>query len=562
VPTSRELNCADYTPFASADYVIVGAGSAGCVLANRLSEDERHSVILIEAGGDDRPSRDLANFYTKLNIHIPAGFANIFRDPKVGWGYVTIPQHGAAGRVIELPRGRVLGGTSSINGLVYLRGLQLDYHSWRQAGCVGWDWDDVAPYFRRSQNFQCGEDEHRGSGGPLTIDKARLRSPTQDRILEGFAGIGVPNVETLNGATEIGATLCEITTRNAVRQSTATAYLRPALARPNLRVITHAKALEILQHEGRATGVAVRIGNRHCVLGANAEVILASGAIGSPHLLHLSGIGPGSWLREAGIPVRVDNPGVGDRMQDHFSAALRLRLKAGVQSMNNNTRGWRLAWHVLNYGARRQGLLTTGASPITAFVASDGGDVPDLQFFSTPLTIDVAASAATGRTMLDSWPGCGLSAHPMRPLSRGSIRTVSSDPDVAPLIDPNYLDDPYDQRMIVAGLRINRALAAHPAVAALIEAELAPGVDAESDADLLAHARATGNTTFHQCGSCAMGGDETSALDSELRVRGIDGLRVVDASVMPMVPSANPNAPTIMIAEKAADLIRFGSTLP
>lgn len=540
----------------SADYVIVGAGSAGCVLANRLSEDSRRRVILIEAGGDDRPTRDPRNFYTKLNIHVPTGFANIFRNPNVGWNYGTVPQRHAGGRRIELPRGRVLGGTSSINGLVYMRGLKLDYHHWRQAGCEGWDWDDVAPYFRRSQNFVSGEDRDHGVGGPLTIDKARMNSETEERILEGFSGIGVPRVDSLNGSTEIGATRCELTTKNAVRQSTATAYLRPALSRPNLHVLTDARAIEIIQNDGRAVGVAVLIGGERRIIGADAEVIVSSGAIGSPHLLQVSGIGPGGWLCEAGIAVRVENPGVGIGLQDHFSAALKFRLRPDAQSMNNHSRGWRLAMHILNYGLRRRGLLTIGASPITAFASSERNSVPDLQFFATPLTIDLPASLTAGRTILDRFPGCALSAHPMRPLSRGSIRPSSRDPLAEPLIDPNYLDDPYDQRIIVAGLKMNRALSAQPAVAPLIETELAPGNAVVSDDDLLDYARANGSTTYHQCGSCAMGDGDSAALTPDLRVRGIDGLRVVDASVMPSVPSANTNAPTIMIAEKAADLIK------
>jgi len=548
-------------PWASADYVIVGAGSAGCVLANRLSEDPRRTVLLIEAGGDDRPSRDPANFYAKLNIHVPAGFANIFRDPRLGWGYATTPQAHAAGRRIDLPRGRVLGGTSAINGLVYMRGLKDDYRRWRQLGCTGWGWDDVAFYFRRSQNFLSGETEDHGVGGPLTIDKARMRSPTLERILEGFAGVGVPTVDTLNGAVEIGATPCEITTRNAVRQSTATAFLRPALPRRNLRVITAAQALEVTQREGRATGVMVQVGGQRRWVRAQAEVILASGAIGTPHLLQVSGIGPGAWLRAAGIPVRVDNPGVGLGLQDHYSAALKLRLTPKAHSLNRETRGLPLAWHVLNYGLRRQGLLTMGGGHVTAFAASDGGEAPDLQFFATPLTIDLAASARAGRTVLDAYPGCALSAHPMRPLSRGAVRVASPDPWSAPLIDPNYLADAYDQRMIVAGLRLNRAVAAQPAVAALVEQELAPGAPVDSDEALLAYARANGGTTFHQCASCAMGGAPTSALDPSLRVRGLDALRVADASVMPSVPSANTNAPTIMIAEKASDLIRAAARL-
>ncbi len=546
----------DAQPWLSADYVIVGAGSAGCVLANRLSEDPRRSVVLIEAGGDDRPSRDLVNFYTKLNIHVPAGFANIFRDPRVGWGYATVPQRNAGGRQIDLPRGKVLGGTSSINGLVYMRGLKLDYHRWRQAGCVGWGWDDVAPYFRRSQNFLREEDEDHGVGGLLTIDKARMRISTLDRILEGFAGVGIPTVDTLNGDREIGATHCEITSRNAVRQSTATAFLRPALHRKNLTVVTDARALKIVHSGSVATGVEVARAGQRCTIAARAEVIVASGAIGTPHLLQLSGIGPGEWLSHAGIEVIVDNPGVGAGMQDHFSAALKLRLKPHVHSMNSHSRGLRLAWHIMNYAARRSGLLTVGGGHVTAFAASDGGDLPDLQFFATPLTIDLAASAAAGRTVLDRYPGCALSAHPMRPLSRGSVRAVSPEPYDNPLIDPNYLDDEYDQRTIVAGLRLNRSVAAQQVVAELVDEELAPGAAKQTDEALLDYARANGGTTFHQCGSCAMGSSERSALDAQLRVRGIERLRVVDASVMPSVVSANTNAPTIMIAEKASDMIK------
>lgn len=542
--------------WACADYVIVGAGSAGCVLANRLSEDPRRTVLLIEAGGDDRPSRDPANFYAKLNIHVPAGFANIFRDPRLSWGYATTPQANAGGRSIDLPRGRVLGGTSAINGLVYLRGLKDDYRRWRQLGCTGWGWEDVAPYFRRSQNFLCEPDDDHGVGGLLTIDKARMRSSTLERILQGFAAIGVPTVDTLNGAAEIGATSCEITSRNAVRQSTATAFLRPALRRRNLRVITAAQALQITKTDGRATGVIVEARGARRWIRARAELVLAAGAIGTPHLLQLSGIGPGAWLTAAGVPVLVDNPGIGAGLQDHYSAAVKLRLTPKAHSLNRETRGLPLAWHVLNYGLRRQGLLTVGGGHVTAFAASDGGEAPDLQFFATPLTIDLPASARAGRTVLDAYPGCALSAHPMRPLSRGSVRLASPDARVAPFIDPNYLADAYDQRTIVAGLRLNRAVASQPAVATLIEQELAPGPSANSDEDLLDYARANGGTTFHQCASCAMGGAPMSALDPKLRVRGIDRLRVADASVMPSVPSANTNAPTIMIAEKAADLIR------
>ena len=522
------------------DYVIVGAGSAGCVLANRLSEDPAVRVALIEAGGRD----------TNPWIHIPAGyFRNIF-NPKITWQFGSGPEPHLGGRTINWPRGRVLGGTSAINGLLYVRGQREDFNVWRQLGNTGWSFDDVLPYFKRSEGQERGASELHGGDGPLGVSDVHMNNPICEAFHRACIAAGIPATTDFNGASQQGVGYYQLTNRNGRRSTTAVAYLNPILSRKNLTIITDALVEQLVLEGRRASGVRYRTDGDTRTVIAKREIILAAGAIGSPQILQLSGIGPGEVLRNAGIQVRHDLPGVGENLQDHFQARFIYEIKA-EGSLND-------VWHSrllqmktgLDYVLRRRGILTIGAGVVGAFTMSRPGlDIPDIQFHFIPLS-----SEGPGQG-LHPFPGVISSICQLRPESRGWLRVTSPDPEAKPSIVSNYLATETDRRVLLDGMKVARRIAAEPAFAAHVVREVTPGAAATTDEALLQFARDKGTTIFHPCGTCKMGVDKMAVVDPRLRVNGITGLRVADASIMPTMTSGNTNAPTIMIAEKASDMI-------
>ena len=543
----------DQTEF---DFIIVGAGSAGCVLANRLSADGRNSVLLLEAGADDRPTKAPSQFMSNLMIHIPVGYAQGLKDPKINWLFPTEPDASSGGRVHMWPRGKVLGGSSSINGLLYIRGQQADYDGWRQLGCEGWSWEDVFPYFRRAEHQERGADRWHATGGPLNVSDVTERHPVSDAVIDACAEAGIPRNDDVNAESQEGAGYYQLTVKNGLRQSAAVAYLHPAMSRPNLRVETRALARRVVLTGRKATGVEYAQDGRVVTAKARREVILAGGAINSPQLLQLSGIGDGRLLQSLGLATVHDLPGVGENLQDHYVVSATFRLKPGTASINETSRGLPFVKEAFKYVFQRKGLLTLSAAHIAAFVKSRPDLIsPDIQYHILPATIDFDKLASQGVMELEQEPGLTIAPCQVRPESRGWIRIKSADPTVYPSIQPNYLSDPLDREVIVAGLKWARKIAAQPALRPYVQGGLMPADTLTTDAELLDYARNNGATIYHPVGTCQMGHGTRAVVDPQLRVHGIEGLRVVDASIMPRLVSGNTNAPTIMIAEKASDMI-------
>jgi choline dehydrogenase len=522
------------------DYVIVGAGSAGCVLANRLSADGKHSVLLLEAGPEDK----------NLWIHVPLGYGKLFKEKTVNWMYQTEPEPELGGRQVFQPRGKVLGGSSSINGLLYVRGQHEDYDRWRQHGNSGWGYDDVLPYFKKAEDQQRGGDKYHGVGGPLTVSNLGHPDPLSAAFIDAAAETGLPVNSDFNGASQEGAGFFQTTTRGGRRASTAMAYLRPAKSRGNLHVETSALAQRILFDGRRARAIEYR---QHGVLrtaSARKEILVSGGAYNSPQLLQLSGVGPADLLKQYGIDVVLDAPGVGNDLQDHMQVRIVMRCPQRITLNDILNHPVRRIMAGARYAAFRSGPLTIAAGTSGAFFKTNPRLAsPDVQIHFLPFSTDKMGEK------LHAFSGFSASVCQLRPESRGSLRIKSADPAEPPAIRINYLATETDRTAFVEGMKILRKILAAPALKPFVSEEVEPGPKISSDEDILNFCRQRGSTVYHPTSTCRMGNDPLAVVDQRLRVRGIEGLRVVDASVMPDLMSGNTNAPTIMIAEKASDMI-------
>jgi choline dehydrogenase len=526
------------------DYIIVGSGSAGSLLAARLSEESAVTVCLLEAG-----QRDWHPF-----IHLPAGYIKMLQNPAFTWSFRTEPSTGTAGRSIATTHGRVLGGSSSINGLVYNRGQAIDFDQWAQSGNRGWSYSDVLPYFRRSEKrLVLADNTYRGRDGTLPVTDIDWKHPLCDAFIAGAESLGIPRNPDYNGGIQDGVGFYQRVIHRGLRVSSAKAFLKPAMRRPNLLVRTVALATRIELDGRRATGVSYRRPDgKMATARATREIILCCGALNSPKLLELSGIGGGAVLREIGIAQAVELPGVGENLRDHYAVRMTAKVRH-IETINEKTRGWRLAKEAALWALGRPSILALSPSLVHVFWKSDEAlDRPDLQITFTPASYREGIAG-----LLDTYPGMTAGVWQQRPVSAGYVHASSTDPNVLPRIQPNYLSSSIDQRALLGGVRLARRLFRTDALKPYYDHEISPDPKLERDDELLDYARRMGSTVFHLTGSCRMGppSDSTAVVGPDLKVHGLEALRVVDASVMPSMPSANTNAATYMIAEKAADMI-------
>ena len=522
------------------DYIIVGAGSAGCALANRLSADPSVSVLLLEAGGRD----------DWIWFHIPVGYLYCMGNPRADWGLKTEPEPGLNGRALNYPRGKVLGGCSSINGMIYMRGQARDYDGWRQAGNIGWGWDDVLPFFKKSEDYAEGADEMHGTGGEWRVEPQRLSWEILDAFRDAAEQAGIPKTDDFNRGNNAGCGYFRVNQRKGLRWNTVKAFLKPAATRETLTVLTEARARRVLFDGNRATGLAFTLKGEPVYATVRAEVILSAGAVASPHLLELSGVGRPEILAAHGISVRHAMTGVGENLQDHLQVRTVFKV-SGVRTLNEQSNSLLgKARMALEFALFRSGPMTMAPSQLGAFAKSDPDrETPNLQYHVQPLSLD-----AFGQP-LHAFPAFTASVCNLRPESRGSIHLRSPDPVVPPAIRPNYLSARADRRVAAQAITLTRRICAQPALARFQPTEFKPGPEIVTEDDLARAAGDIATTIFHPVGTCRMGTDPDAVVDPRLRVHGLQGIRVVDASVMPSITSGNTNSPTIMIAEKAAAMI-------
>jgi choline dehydrogenase-like flavoprotein len=526
------------------DYIIVGAGTAGCLLANRLSADRNARVLLLEAGGKD-------NYHW---IHIPVGYLYLMGNPRADWGFKTAGEPGLNGRSLNYPRGRVLGGCSSINGMIYMRGQARDYDLWRQMGCPGWAWEDVLPYFKKHEDQRALDpsdfDGLHEQGGEWRIEMARIQWEILDAFRDAAEQAGIPKVNDFNRGNNEGCGYFHVNQKSGIRWNTTKAFLRPVRDRANLVVETHAMVEGLALDGRRVTGLTFRQGSAKRSVFARREVVLAAGAIGSPQILQLSGIGPGAVLQKFGIDVRHDLPGVGENLQDHLQVRCAYKV-SGVKTMNERYQSLvQRAGFALDYALRRRGPMTMAPSQLGAFTKSDPSrETPNIQYHVQPLTLPKFGEP------LDPFPAFTASVCNVRPTSRGHVRIASPDPSAHPEIRPNYLSTEEDRRVAADAIRVTRRIVSMPALQKYRPEEFRPGSDIDGDEALAKAAGDIATTIFHPVSTCKMGGDDMAVVDHRLKVRGLEGLRIADASIMPTITSGNTNAPTLMIAEKGAAMI-------